>query len=163
MFNSFDFIIIIILGFIFLYGFYKGIISITVPIIAIIITFIIAPLIYNNLSKIFNHSVILKIISFIASYSIIRIILSKVEDSIKKLLKIIFLGWVDRLLGAIVLTLVACIIIAFISSIITILPTEILKPEYLNLIQNSKILNLIYDFFNINLYIKEFYINNISK
>ena len=163
MFNSFDFIIIIILGFIFLYGFYKGIISITVPIIAIIITFIIAPLIYNNLSKIFNHSVILKIISFIASYSIIRIILSKVEDSIKKLLKIIFLGWVDRLLGAIVLTLVACIIIAFISSIITILPTEILKPEYSNLIQNSKILNLIYDFFNINLYIKEFYINNISK
>lgn len=157
MFNSFDFIIIIILGFIFLYGFYKGIISITVPIIAIIITFIIAPLIYNNLSKIFNHSVILKIISFIASYSIIRIILSKVEDSIKKLLKIIFLGWIDRLMGAIVLTLVACIIIAFISSIITILPAEILKPEYSNLIQNSKILNLIYKFLNSNLYIEKFY------
>ncbi len=157
MFNSFDFIIIIILGFIFLYGFYKGIISITVPIIAIIITFIIAPLIYNNLSKIFNHSVILKIISFIASYSIIRIILSKVEDSIKKLLKIIFLGWIDRLIGAIVLTLVVCIIIAFISSIITILPAEILKPEYSNLIQNSKILNLIYKFLNSNLYIEKFY------
>lgn len=157
MFNSFDFIIIIILGFIFLYGFYKGIISITVPIIAIIITFIIAPLIYNNLSKIFNHFVILKIISFIASYSIIRIILSKVEDSIKKLLKIIFLGWIDRLIGAIVLTLVVCIIIAFISSIITILPAEILKPEYSNLIQNSKILNLIYKFLNSNLYIEKFY------
>ena len=161
MFNSFDFIIIIILGFIFLYGFYKGIISITVPIIAIIITFIIAPLIYNNLSKIFNHSAILKIISFIASYSIIRIILSKVEDSIKKLLKIIFLGWVDRLLGAIVLTLVACIIIAFISSIIIILPTEILKPEYSNLIQNSKILNLIYKYLNANLYIEKFYFDFI--
>ena len=161
MFNSFDFIIIIILGFIFLYGFYKGIISITVPIIAIIITFIIAPLIYNNLSKIFNHSVILKIISFIASYSIIRIILSKVEDSIKKLLKIIFLGWIDRLLGAIVLTLVACIIIAFISSIIIILPAEILKPEYSNLIQNSKILNLIYKFLNANLYIEKFYFDFI--
>ena len=157
MFNSFDFIVIIILGFIFLYGFYKGIISITVPIIAIIITFIIAPLIYNNLSKIFNHSVILKIISFIASYSIIRIILSKVEDSIKKLLKIIFLGWIDRLIGAIVLTLVVCIIIAFISSIITILPAEILKPEYSNLIENSKILNLIYKFLNSNLYIEKFY------
>ena len=161
MFNSFDFIIIIILGFIFLYGFYKGIISITVPIIAIIITFIIAPLIYNNLSKIFNHSAILKIISFISSYSIIRIILSKVEDSIKKLLKIIFLGWIDRLLGAIVLTLVACIIIAFISSIITILPTEILKPEYSNLIQNSKILNLIYKYLNANLYIEKFYFDFI--
>ena len=161
MFNSFDFIIIIILGFIFLYGFYKGIISITVPIIAIIITFIIAPLIYNNLSKIFNHSAILKIISFIASYSIIRIILSKAEDSIKKLLKIIFLGWIDRLLGAIVLTLVACIIIAFISSIIIILPTEILKPEYSNLIQNSKILNLIYKYLNANIYIEKFYFDFI--
>ena len=161
MFNSFDFIIIIILGFIFLYGFYKGIISITVPIIAIIITFIIAPLIYNNLSKIFNHSAILKIISFIASYSIIRIILSKVEDSIKKLLKIIFLGWIDRLLGAIVLTLVACIIIAFISSIIIILPPEILKPEYSNLIQNSKILNLIYKYLNANIYIEKFYFDFI--
>lgn len=157
MFDSLDFIIIIVLGFIFLYGFYKGIISITVPIAAIIITFIIAPLIYNNLSKIFNHSVILKIISFIASYSIIRIILSKAEDNIKKLLKIIFLGWVDRLLGAIVLTLVACIIIAFISSILTILPAEILKPEYSNLIENSKILNLIYKFLNSNLYIEKFY------
>ena len=156
MFNSADFVIIIILGFIFLYGFYKGIISITVPIIAIIITFIIAPLIYNNLSKIFNHSVILKIISFIASYSIIRIILSKVEDSIKKLLKIIFLGWVDRMLGAIVLTLIACIIIAFISSFIIILPKEILKPEYSNLIQDSTIINLIYKFFNVNLYIEKF-------
>lgn len=156
MFNSADFVIIIILGFIFLYGFYKGIISITVPIIAIIITFIIAPLIYNNLSKIFNHSVILKIISFIASYSIIRIILSKVEDSIKKLLKIIFLGGVDRMLGAIVLTLTACIIIAFISSFIIILPKEILKPEYSSLIQNSTIINLIYKFFNVNLYIEKF-------
>lgn len=156
MFNSADFVIIIILGFIFLYGFYKGIISITVPIIAIIITFIIAPLIYNNMSKIFNHSVILKIISFIASYSIIRIILSKVEDSIKKLLKIIFLGWVDRMLGAIVLTLIACLIIAFISSFIIILPKEILKPEYSDMIQNSTIINLIYKFFNVNLYIEKF-------
>ena len=156
MFNSADFVIIIILGLIFLYGFYKGIISITVPIIAIIITFIIAPLIYNNMSKIFNHSVILKIISFIASYSIIRIILSKVEDSIKKLLKIIFLGWVDRMLGAIVLTLIACLIIAFISSFIIILPKEILKPEYSDMIQNSTIINLIYKFFNVNLYIEKF-------
>lgn len=157
MFNSADFVIIIILGLIFLYGFYKGIISITVPIIAIIITFIIAPLIYNNLSKIFSHSVILKIISLIATYSIIRIILSKAENSIKKLLKIIFLGWVDRMLGAIVLTLVACIIIAFVSSIIIILPPEILKPEYSSQIQNSNILNLIYKFLNANLYIEKFY------
>lgn len=155
MFDLHDIIIIIILGLIFLYGLYKGIISITVPIIAIAITFIIAPLIYNYASKHFNHSVILKIISFIITYSVIRIILSKVEDSIKKLLKIVFLGWVDRLLGAVVLTLIACIIIALISSIIIISFPE---SEYSNIIFKSKVLMLIYNFFNVSFYMEKFFI-----
>ena len=159
MFNSLDIFIIIILILIFLYGLYKGIISITTPIIAIIITFIIAPLIYNFASKYFNHSIILKIISFIVSYSIIRIILSKVEDSIKKLLKIIFLGWVDRLIGAIVLTFIACIIIALISSIILSMPKEYPNiNNIVNAINNSKILMHIYNFFNINFYIEKIFI-----
>lgn len=155
MFDLHDIIIIIILGLIFLYGLYKGIISITVPIIAIAITFIIAPLIYNYASKHFNHSVILKIISFIITYSVIRIILSKVEDSIKKLLKIVFLGWVDRLLGAVVLTLIACIIIALISSIIIISFPE---SEYSNIIFKSKVLMLIYNFFNVSFYMEKIFI-----
>lgn len=159
MFNSLDIFIIIILFLIFLYGLYKGIISITVPIIAIIITFIIAPLIYNFASKYFNHSIILKIISFIVSYSMIRIILSKVEDSIKKLLKIIFLGWVDRLIGAIVLTFIACIIIAFISSIILSMPEEYENiNKIIDIINNSKILMSINNFFKISFYIEKIFI-----
>ena len=159
MFNSLDIFIIIILFLIFLYGLYKGIISITVPIIVIIITFIIAPLIYNFASKYFNHSIILKIISFIVSYSIIRIILSKVEDSIKKLLKIIFLGWVDRLLGAIVLTFIACIIIAFISSIILSMPEEYDNiNNIIDIINNSKILMSINNLFKISFYIEKIFI-----
>lgn len=155
MFDFLDIVIIIILGLIFLYGLYKGIISITVPIIAIAITLIIAPLIYNYVSKHFNHSVILKILSFIITYSAIRIILSKVEDSIKKLLKIIFLGWVDRLLGALVLTLAACIIIALISSVIILSFPE---SEYSNLIFKSKILTSIYNFFNVSYYMDKIFI-----
>ena len=152
MFNSLDIFIIIILFLIFLYGLYKGIISITVPIIAIIITFIIAPLIYNFASKYFNHSIIV-------SYSIIRIILSKVEDSIKKLLKIIFLGWVDRLLGAIVLTFIACIIIAFISSIILSMPEEYDNiNKIIDIINNSKILMSINNLFKISFYIEKIFI-----
>lgn len=155
MFDFLDIVIIIILGLIFLYGLYKGIISITVPIIAIAITLIIAPLIYNYASKHFNHSVILKILSFIITYSAIRIILSKVEDSIKKLLKIIFLGWVDRLLGAVVLTLAACIIIALISSVIILSFPE---SEYSKLIFKSKILMSIYNFFNVSYYMDKIFI-----
>lgn len=155
MFDLFDIIIIIILGLIFLYGLYKGVISISVPIIAIAITFIIAPLIYNYASKHFNHSVILKIISFIITYSIVRIILSKVEDSVKKLLRIVFLGWVDRLIGAIVLTLIACIIISLISSVIIV---SFPNSEYSNIISKSKILMSIYKFFNVSFYIKKIFI-----
>ncbi len=155
MFDFLDIVIIIILGLIFLYGLYKGIISITVPIIAIAITLIIAPLIYNYASKHFNHSVILKILSFIITYSAIRIILSKVEDSIKKLLKVVFLGWVDRLLGALVLTLAACIIIALISSVIILSFPE---SEYSNLIFKSKILMSIYNFFNVSYYMDKIFI-----
>lgn len=155
MFDLFDIIIIIILGLIFLYGLYKGVISISVPIIAIAITFIIAPLIYNYASKHFNHSVILKIISFIITYSIARIILSKVEDSVKKLLRIVFLGWVDRLIGAIVLTLIACIIISLISSVIIV---SFPNSEYSNIIFKSKILMSIYKFFNVSFYIEKIFI-----
>lgn len=155
MFDLFDIIIIIILGLIFLYGLYKGVISISVPIIAIAITFIIAPLIYNYASKHFNHSVILKIISFIITYSVVRIILSKVEDSVKKLLKIVFLGWVDRLIGAIVLTLIACIIISLISSVIII---SFPNSEYSNIIFKSKILMSIYKFLNVSFYIEKIFI-----
>lgn len=163
MFETLDIIIIFILAFAFLYGLYKGIISITVPIIAIAATFIIAPLIYNYASKYFNHSIILKIISFIITYSAVRIILSKVEENIKKLLKIIFLSGVDRLLGAVILTFLACIIISLISYIATLLISEYpnMFSKYSDMISKSKILSLIRNIFNTSGYIDKIF--NINK
>ena len=96
----------------------KQSISIIIPIAAVIVSFIIAPLIYNHMSKYFDHSIILKIISLIVTYSVIRIILSKVEKSIKDILKIIYLSWADRIIGAAIVLFAACIIIYFLSSII---------------------------------------------
>ena len=118
MFNSIDILLIVILTAAFLYGLYKGLISIITPIIAIIITFVIAPLIYNHLSKYFGHSIILKVISLIAIYSITRIILSKVEKSIKDILKIIYLSWIDRLACAAALVFAAGAIIYLIINLI---------------------------------------------
>ena len=81
------------------------------------------------------------------------------EDSIKKLLKIIFLGWVDRLLGAIVLTFIACIIIAFISSIILSMPEEYDNiNKIIDIINNSKILMSINNLFKISFYIEKIFI-----
>ena len=84
MFSNIDILLIAILIFALIYGLYRGLISIITPVIAIIITFIIAPLIYNHMSKYFDHSLILKIISLIATYSITRIILSKVENTMER-------------------------------------------------------------------------------
>ncbi|MEI0531821.1 CvpA family protein [Brachyspira pilosicoli] len=150
MFNNIDIVIIIFLAFIFIYGFYRGIISITIPVIAIISTFIIAPIIYNHASKYFDHSIILKIVSFLISYSVIRIILSKAADSIKKVLKIIFLSWVDRLLGGIVLLFIVSLIISIISYFV------LNMTEYNYIVYNSRVLMFIYNIFNTNNYMNNF-------
>ena len=147
MFNNIDIVVIIFLVFIFIYGFYRGIISITIPVIAIISTFIIAPIIYNHASKYFDHSIILKIVSFLISYSVIRIILSKAADSIKKVLKMIFLSWVDRILGAIVMLFIVSLIISLVSYFV---------PEYGGIIYSSKVLMFIYNIFNTNNYMNNF-------
>lgn len=150
MFNNIDIVIIIFLVFIFIYGFYRGIISITIPVIAIAATFIIAPIIYNHASKYFDHSIILKIVSFLISYSVIRIILSKAADSIKKVLKMIFLSWVDRVLGAIVLLFIVSLIISIVSYFI------LNMTEYGYIIYSSKVLMYIYNIFNTNNYMNNF-------
>ncbi len=136
MYNTIDLTLLVILAFSLLYGFYKGIITLSVPIIAIIATIIIGPVIYNHTSKYFDHSFILKIIVFLATYSISRIILSKVEKSFKKILKVIFLGWVDRVLGALFAISSICIIIYIVFNIALTFNNNI------NI--NSKILNYMY-------------------
>ena len=143
MFTTVDTVLIIILAILFIYGFCKGLISMTIPIIAIIITLIAAPLIYNHMSKYFDHSLILKIISLIATYSITRIILSKVEKSIKDILKIIYLSWVDRIIGAAALLFISSAVIYFIVGIIITL-----SPENTQLFSQSIVLNYVFAIFH---------------
>ncbi|MBW5400292.1 CvpA family protein, partial [Brachyspira pilosicoli] len=82
----------------------------------------------------FDHSIILKIVSFLISYSVIRIILSKAADSIKKVLKMIFLSWVDRILGAIVMLFIVSLIISLVSYFV------LNMTEYGGIIYSSKVL-----------------------
>ncbi|MEI0701963.1 CvpA family protein [Brachyspira intermedia] len=143
MFSNIDILLIAILIFALIYGLYRGLISIIIPVIAIIITFIIAPLIYNHMSKYFDHSLVLKIISLIATYSITRIILSKVEKSIKEILKIIYLSWVDRIIGAAALLFISSAVIYFIVGIIITL-----SPENTKLFSQSIVLNYVFALFH---------------
>ncbi|MEI0566176.1 CvpA family protein [Brachyspira pulli] len=152
-----DTLFIVIFAVLLIYGLCRGLISIIIPILAIIATFLIAPLIYNHMSKFFSHSAILKIISLIASYSIIRIILSKVEKSIKDILKVIYLSWVDRLLGTGTIMMIAIIITYFAVNMIIYI-----FPEYSDIINQSKIINYIFVLFQNDNYISNF-INNFNN
>ena len=80
----------------------------------------------------------------------IRIILSKAADSIKKVLKMIFLSWVDRVLGAIVLLFIVSLIISIVSYFI------LNMTEYGYIIYSSKVLMYIYNIFNTNNYMNNF-------
>ena len=95
------------------------------------------------MSKYFDHSLILKIISLIATYSITRIILSKVEKSIKDILKIIYLSWVDRIIGAAALLFISSAVIYFIVGIIITL-----SPENTQLFSQSIVLNYVFEVFH---------------
>ena len=116
MFSNIDILLIIILVCLLIYGLYRGLISIIIPVIAIIITFIIAPLIYNHMSKYFDHSLILKII---------------------------YLSWADRIIGAAALLFISAAVIYFIVGIIITL-----SPENTQLFSKSIIINYIFALFH---------------
>ena len=125
-----DTLLIVIFAVLLIYGLCRGLISIIIPILAIISTFLIAPLIYNHMSKFFSHSLILKII---------------------------YLSWVDRLLGAGTIIMIAIIITYF--AVNTIL---YIFPEYYDAVNKSKIINYIFILFQNENYISNF-INNFNN
>ena len=147
-FDTIDTIIIIIIAFLFIYGFLKGFISLTIPIISILASLIIAPIIYNHLSKSFNHSLILKILSLLSTYVIIRLILSKVGNELKSILKLIFLNWIDKLLGSFTLVFIFCFIIYIVVSAIILY-----FPDHIDIIEKSKIIVYVYNIFHKGYYI----------
>ena len=72
-------------------------------------------------------------------------------------LKIIYLSWVDRLLGAAAIMFISCIVIYFILSLCIYL-----LPEYSNIISQSKVVNCIFSLFKNNDYVFSF-INNVNS
>ena len=104
--DPFDMLIIIIVSFCLIRGLFRGLIKEITSIIAVIAGFYAAYTYYPLLSAspllsgwIQNHAY-LNIISFMVIFGFILILISLLGILIKMLLKIAFLGWVDRLFGA---------------------------------------------------------------
>ncbi len=79
------------------------------------------------------------------------------EKSIKDILKVIYLSWVDRLLGAGTIIMISVIITYFAVNLIIYI-----FPEYSDAVNQSKIINYIFVLFQNDNYISNF-INNFNN
>jgi membrane protein required for colicin V production len=101
--NPFDILIIVILGYSFVRGLFRGLVKEVSSIIGVLGGFYAAYSYYVELSKLFSklirNSAYLNILSFLIIFCGILIIVSIIGIIIKYLLNIAFLGWVDRICG----------------------------------------------------------------
>jgi membrane protein required for colicin V production len=101
--NPFDILVIVILGYSFVRGLFRGLVKEVSSIIAVLGGFYAAYSYYLELakpfSKLIRDTAYLNILSFIVIFCGILIIVSFIGIIIKYLLNIVFLGWVDRICG----------------------------------------------------------------
>ena len=101
--NPFDILIIIIMGYSFVRGLFRGLVKEVSSIIGVLGGFYAAYSYYMALAKLFSKLIrdtaYLNILSFLIIFCCTLIIVSFIGIIIKYLLNIAFLGWVDRICG----------------------------------------------------------------
>lgn len=102
--NPFDIVIIIIVGFCLIRGFFRGLVKELSSIIGVLGGFYAAYTYYREiakfLSKWVSNTSYVNIISFMLIFCLVFILISILGIIIKYILNIAFLGWVDRICGA---------------------------------------------------------------
>lgn len=103
--NLFDMVIIVILGFCVIRGIFRGLIKELSSIVGVLAGFIAAYTYYREvaamLSNLVSDSAYLNILSFLIIFCVIFFMISIMGVLIKYLLNIAFMGWFDRVCGAI--------------------------------------------------------------
>jgi membrane protein required for colicin V production len=102
--NLFDIICIIILGFCFIRGIFRGLIKEVSAIVGVLGGFYGAYTYYPNMSVLLtrwiSNTAYLNIVSFLVIFCGVLIVVNIIGIIIKYLLNVIFFGWLDRLAGA---------------------------------------------------------------
>jgi membrane protein required for colicin V production len=102
--NLLDIIILIIVGFCLVRGIFRGVIQEISSIIGVLAGFYAAYTYYPRLAPVLKHAIPdaahLKIFAFLILFCGVFIVISLIGLLIKKLMKIVFMGWIDRILGA---------------------------------------------------------------
>ena len=117
-----DTVLILILLFAMIYGSIKGFMSMAEPVIAFLISIFLTPMANIFLLKyisFYEEKLIFKILLFLIIYAISRFLISILKTNLKKILRTIYLGWVDHLIGAISSVIIASMLILLVLTFIT--------------------------------------------
>ena len=122
--NTFDIIISAIFGYCLIRGLFRGLIKELASIVGVLSGFYAAYTYYQEIERLISdfisNTAYLNIVSFLMIFCFIFIVISIMGIIIKYLLNIVFLGWVDRLFGAVfgmikALLIASVLLIAFTS------------------------------------------------
>ena len=135
--NTFDIILIVVVAFSLIRGLFKGLIGEVSGIVGVIAGFYGAYTYYPRLAVYgrdwVSNSAVLNLVAFFALFCTILIAVGLLAALIRKLLKLVFLGWVDRTFG---LVFGACKGI-LVMSVFFIMVTTFL-PENTGFLKNSQ-------------------------
>ncbi len=106
--NIFDILVITILAYGLIRGTFRGLVREVSSIVGVVGGFYAAFTYYPNVARLLSplisrwvtHSAYIDILSYLAIFSVVMIVVSILAAIIKYLLNIAYLGWVDRLCGA---------------------------------------------------------------
>ncbi|MCK5695438.1 MAG: CvpA family protein [Desulfobacula sp.] len=135
--NTFDIVVIVIISFCLIRGLFKGVIGEMSGIIGVVAGFYGAytyyPLITVYAEKWIENSGIRNLMAFFLLFCAILVIIGLVSVLIRKFLKLVFLGWVDRTFGLVFGAAKGLLIV----SVLFIMITTFL-PKSSNILETSK-------------------------
>jgi len=134
--NIYDIAVLVIVGFCLIRGIFRGLIKEVASMVGVLAGFFGAYTYYADLARLlsrwFDASPYLQLLSFLALFCIILLLVSVLGVVIKYLMRVAFLGWVDRLCGA-GFGLVKGLLIAA----VLLMPLTAFLPRDATLIRNS--------------------------
>lgn len=138
--NLFDILVIIILTYCLIRGIFRGVIKEISSLIGVLGGFYAAYTYYTDVSKFFEKWIVnhyLNVLSFLLVFICVFLAISILGIIIKYILKIVFLGWVDRIFGAIfgilkgilISSVLLIVFVAFLSGSINIIKSSRTSPH----------------------------------
>ncbi len=153
--NTFDLIILLIIGFLCVKGLFKGMVLEIFTLIGLLIGYLIALRVKSNLTVFIQKwihlpDIVINTISFLLVFMVIIIIFRFIAGRIRQIFKWTFLGWVDRGGGLLIGLLKGSLIASLVILLISIIPlSERVKKEQENSILFSPIRTVAPAVFNI--------------